>query len=163
MVFNRILRYFKEKRKNTRKEFLFTLGYEGLIPEEFLNRLRKNNINILVDVREVPRSRKKGFSNAQLENMLCLHGIKYVHIQKLGSPSSIRKKIKENANYDYFFDKYRKYLKTQIEELKTLQKMIESSTCCLMCFEKDFKICHRKIIAGEMERFNGNRLKVVHL
>ena len=45
---------------------LMTFGYEGLDIESFLAVLKKNGITLLVDVRELPLSRKKGFSKTAL-------------------------------------------------------------------------------------------------
>lgn len=163
MLINRILQHIIGKRKNGNGIFLYTLGYEGLKPEDFVNRLKKNDIKVLIDVREIPWSRKIGFSKSQLENMVSQHGIKYVHMQKLGSSSTIRKRLKENADYERFFNEYKNYLNTQIQELENLRKIIKNAICCLMCFEKDVNLCHRKIIASEINKLNSNGLKVIHL
>ena len=46
---------------------LFTIGYEGISLDDFLITLDKANINVLLDIREFPISRRKGFS----KNALC--------------------------------------------------------------------------------------------
>lgn len=160
MFLDRILRYILKKRSNT---FLFTLGYEGLKTDDLISHLKQKNVEILVDVREIPWSRKRGFSKSQLETILQKHGIKYVHMKKLGSPSSIRKRLKEESNYDYFFNAYKNYVETQMDELKNLLRMVEKAVCCLMCYERDVEMCHRKVIASEIKRIDNNGLKVVHL
>lgn len=160
MLINKIFKYFVKKWDG---EFLFTIGYEGLKKEDFAERLKENNVKILIDVREIPWSRKIGFSKSQLETTLDKYRIKYFHMKKLGSPSTIRKKVKEDADYRYFFNEYKNYLQTQIVELKTLQKMIKDTICCLMCYEKDVEMCHRKIIVEEISRINNNGLKIIHL
>lgn len=162
MLINKILQYIIGKRKNG-NGILYTLGYEGLRPEDFVNRLKENDIKVLVDVREISWSRKIGFSKSQLENIVSQHGIKYIHMQKLGSPSAIRKRFKQDADYERFFNEYRDYLDTQIQELKVLQKIVEDTACCLMCFEKDANLCHRKIVASEINKLNNNNFKVTHL
>src|SRR5215210_3719398 len=48
------------------KTVLFTIGYEGISLEEYLVRLLKNDVKILVDVRNNPLSMKYGFSKSQL-------------------------------------------------------------------------------------------------
>ena len=47
----------------------FTIGYEGSSFEGYLNRLIKNNVKTLVDVRHNPLSRKFGFSKKTLSDM----------------------------------------------------------------------------------------------
>jgi len=162
MFLDRILRYILKKRSNS-NTFLFTLGYEGLKTDDLISHLKQKNVEILVDVREIPWSRKRGFSKSQLEAILQKHGIRYVHMKKLGSPSAIRKRVKEESNYDYFFNAYKNYVATQIDELKNLQRMTEKAVCCLMCYERNVEMCHRKIIASEVKRIDNNGLKVVHL
>ena len=45
---------------------LATIGYEGSAIEDFIATLKLANIEILLDVREIPLSRKKGFSKNAL-------------------------------------------------------------------------------------------------
>lgn len=49
------------------KTILYTIGYEGISLEEYLNRLIKNDVKVLVDVRKNPLSMKYGFSKSQLK------------------------------------------------------------------------------------------------
>jgi uncharacterized protein (DUF488 family) len=69
---------------------LFTVGYEGLMLEAFIQRLQSNSIQTLVDVRELPLSRKRGFSKRALAEALALQGITYLHMPALGCPKPIR-------------------------------------------------------------------------
>ena len=58
---------------------LFTLGYEGLTIEAFIARLQSAQVKTVVDVRELPLSRKKGFSKSAFCAALSAHGIAYLH------------------------------------------------------------------------------------
>ena len=69
---------------------LYTIGYEGRDIDEFVSLLKDNRITRLIDVREIPFSRKKGFSKSRLNERLQNENIDYVHIKALGSPSEIR-------------------------------------------------------------------------
>ena len=40
----------------------YTIGYEGRELEEFVARLREQQVEVLIDIREKPASRKPGFS-----------------------------------------------------------------------------------------------------
>ena len=140
-----------------------TIGYEGLKPEDFLERLKENKVCFLVDVRQNSNSRKKGFSKSQLEIFLKDNGINYIHFQKLGTPPELRQRLKEEQNYDTFFEEYKTYLMKQEEYLDSLKKLAEKTTSCLMCFEKDYQECHRKIISSVIEEISARELKVVHI
>lgn len=41
---------------------VYTIGYEGIDLEQFIDIIKKNHIDTIIDVRKNPVSRKKGFS-----------------------------------------------------------------------------------------------------
>jgi len=138
-------------KKKTGKHSLFTIGYEGLDFPDFLKFLTYHKIELLVDVREIPASRKEGFSKSFLSQALGEAGIDYAHIRALGSPSPIRKQLKADWDYDAFFSAYDDYLEQQDEALNLLNDLIEKNRrVCLMCFEKSHEECHRSRIASHV-------------
>lgn len=146
-----------------RKSILMTIGYEGLKLQDFLEKLKENNVSFLVDVRQNPNSRKQGFSKSQLKIFLHDNKIDYIHFQKLGTPLELRQHLKQEQNYIAFFDEYKKYLIKQKEYLYLLKKMAEKLTCCLMCFEKNYQECHRQVISSTIEEISSKKLKVKHI
>ncbi|MBI9083296.1 MAG: DUF488 domain-containing protein [Desulfobacterales bacterium] len=56
---------------------LYTIGYEGLDVRRFISHLAHYGINVVVDVRKLPASRKKGFSKTALGQILSDNGIEY--------------------------------------------------------------------------------------
>lgn len=66
---------------------LYTIGYEGADLGDFLATLRAMCVTTLVDVRELPISRRKGFSKAALGEALGAVDIAYKHERHLGSPA----------------------------------------------------------------------------
>lgn len=143
---------------------MFTIGYEGLSPEAFLDRLIEHNVDVLADVREIPMSRKKGFSKSKLENLLKKHEIEYVHLKDLGSPTPLRRKLKLDHDYGSFFKEYSIHLLgSATNSLEILQKLAVQRKVCLMCFERDANHCHRRIVAEEVKKMDGNGLVVKHL
>ena len=106
-----------------------------------------------MDVREIPASRKSGFSKNQLSGHLEEVGIKYIHVKELGSPKILREKLHENNDYDFFFKKYSAYIQTKLDVVKNLYAdIIMHETSCIMCFERDPFQCHRKIVAEKSKR-----------
>src|SRR5258708_27522069 len=67
-----------------RKTILYTIGYEGIALEEYLNQLITNDVKVLVDVRSNPISMKFGFSKNQLKYYCENLNIEYVHIPEVG-------------------------------------------------------------------------------
>lgn len=137
---------------------LLTIGYEGLDLPQFMKYLAWHKVEVLVDVREIPVSRKKGFSKSALADAMAEKGIGYEHIKALGSPGPIRKQLKSDWDYDTFFEAYEDYLNGQGDALDSLSEIIEEHRrVCLLCFEKAHEQCHRSRVAARMEHaFDGH-------
>lgn len=154
LVFNYISQILK-------RNAVYSIGYESLDIDAFVGKLLRKGIKCLIDVREKPISRKTGFSKTSLNQTLMGAGITYLHYKSLGSPSDIRKKLHKTKNWMEFFEKYSKYLEGQKESLVELYEKVQEQTTCLMCYERDYQICHRKIITNELRK-RGN-IEVQHL
>jgi uncharacterized protein (DUF488 family) len=142
---------------------LLTIGYEGRAIDEFVDRLKQFNITRLIDVREIPLSRKPGFSKTSLRERLEDENIEYVHVKALGSPSHIRNKLKTDSDYDYFFKAYGKYLSQNMEVIKEVYQFISDGINCIMCFERSPEKCHRTAVADKIKKYDGNGLKIKHI
>ncbi|QJX02842.1 DUF488 domain-containing protein [Alcanivorax sp. IO_7] len=66
---------------------LHTAGYEGVDIETFVGRLLDAGVDQVIDVRQYPISRKRGFSKTALSKCLAGAGIDYCHLRELGCPS----------------------------------------------------------------------------
>lgn len=74
---------------------LYTIGHSTHSQDEFIEILSSFNINQLVDIRTVPRSRHvPQFEKGSLEKTLPKHNIKYVHLEKLGGKDGLTPKEK---------------------------------------------------------------------
>jgi len=155
----------KKTINHSDKKILFTIGYEGLSLEEYLNKLLINNVKVLCDVRKNPLSMKYGFSKNQLKNACSGVGIEYVHIPELGIESRYRQNLNSQKDYDVLFEKYRnttlessKLFLDRIEKLIQLKKRI-----ALTCFEANHNQCHRKQVADKLIELNNGRFKISHI
>ena len=74
--------------------WLGTIGYEGFDHSEWISALAQNEVQAVIDVRDVPLSRKRGFSKSQLAASLESAGIEYVHVRALGNPREYREALK---------------------------------------------------------------------
>ena len=141
---------------------IYTIGYEGKKLTEFIDVLKKHNISGLIDVRELPLSRKNGFSKSELSVVLKANQIVYRHIPELGSPREMRHELWNEKNYDVFFKKYTDWLYSDNarEDLTDLEGLAQVRTSAIMCYEKDVEKCHRSIIK---KRLIQDGFKVVDL
>ena len=88
---------------------LFTVGYEGLNLDRFLSILRAHDIECLLDVRQMPLSRKKGFSKKALAAALSQQGFDYLHWQTLGCPRPIRDQYRADGNWRDYVERFSRY------------------------------------------------------
>lgn len=143
---------------------VYTAGYEDRNITEFIDGLRRNNINVLIDIRAVPASRKAGFSKNKLKEHLEAVNIKYMHVGELGSPKELRNELHDDNDYDRFFKKYRDYLSSQMDTLVRLyEDVIANESSCLMCMERKPEHCHRIIVAEKIKDIDGNGLIIIHI
>jgi len=129
--------------------------------DDFLTHLKYYGISTVVDVRYSSVSRKKGFSKTALVQNLSGSGIEYLHLQKIGAPKPMRTRLYESWNYEEFFTAYRKHLHSNLSELEPMLDLKNNNKhVLLLCYERDPETCHRKIVAEEVKRKDGNGLKI---
>ena len=142
---------------------LYTIGYEGRTLDNLVGVLKGEGVDCLIDVREIPLSRKRGFSKSALAGRLAQEDIHYVHFRELGSPKPLRDEVKATGDYAAFFTEMDKHLSAQTEAIETVYEQLVDRTCCLMCFERLASQCHRKVVARKLIEHSANALEVTHL
>lgn len=130
---------------------LLTIGYEGVSLADFLTTLKKARVQRLLDIRELPISRRKGFSKSALSAALAEAGIEYVHERALGSPRALRYRLREDGDLARFFRDFREYLATQRALLDTLARAA-TGAIALLCYERNHAECHRSVVADALAR-----------
>lgn len=141
----------KQKRK-FEDPVLFTIGYEGISLETYINKLIINDIHVLCDVRKNAYSQKYGFSKSQLEKACKGVGIQYIHIPQLGIDSEQRQDLKSQKDYNNLFDLYEKTtLKENQQYLHYVREIIDANKrIALTCFEARPEQCHRSRVAKHL-------------
>ena len=137
---------------------IYTVGYEGLDIDSFLSLLADNDIETVVDVREMPLSRKPGFSKKSLASVLNLSGREYVHMVDLGCPKLVRDRYREDGNWTRYTEGFMKHLKTQDDAIAELSALAATSNCALLCYEADSNFCHRSMVASAVKDYCGARV-----
>lgn len=142
---------------------LMTIGYEGLSGQQFFAILRQHKVETLVDVRELPISRKPGFSKKALVQAAADYDIRYVHMLALGCPKEIRYDYRADGDWARYTLRFKAYLNSQQAAIDELLGSIRNERCCLMCFEADHNFCHRSFVAAKVVAAAGSALPVEHL
>ena len=127
-------------------EIVFTIGYEGSTAEMVLSALENSGVEVLVDVRWRPASRKPGLSKTPLGEACTLVNIAYVHERYLGTPPEIMKTYRTTGFYDW--EAYQAFLAQQHEPLARVEEVAISKRVCLLCYEADAEMCHRRFVAA---------------
>jgi uncharacterized protein (DUF488 family) len=149
----------------TDEQALYTIGYEGISIEDYLNKLIKNDIKVLCDVRRNPISMKYGFSKNQLSGFCKALDIKYIHFPNLGIESNKRKSLNVQEDYDILFDEYKStILSTNVSDQRDIVELIDTELrVAVTCFETNIHQCHRFHLANSLQNFNGRDFKVIHI
>lgn len=140
---------------------LFTIGYEQTPAKAVLDELQRAGVKLLVDVRAIASSRRPGFSKTQLAAGLDERGISYLHLRGLGTPKEGREAAR-GGDMKALMKIYSAHLKTpqakeEMDELATL--VMKSGPVCILCYERDHTVCHRKFIAEIIEDREGAKIE----
>jgi uncharacterized protein (DUF488 family) len=129
-----------------------TIGYQGTTVAHFLDALRDEGVELLVDVRAVASSRRPGFAKSALAANLAGAGIEYLHLRGLGTPADGRAAARA-GRHEEMQAIYRERLATAEAqaELHALADLVRSGRhVCLLCFEADPAHCHRTLVAAAL-------------
>jgi len=131
-------------RPQNKSQKLYTVGYEGIKAEAYMNKLVSKDVRLLVDVRKNSMSMKYGFNKSQLKSMCKKLGIEFIHLSELGIESDKRKNLDSKADYEELFEEYEKTLPERTEQLEELYSLFkEYKRVAITCFEKEHTSCHR--------------------
>ncbi len=121
-----------------------TIGYEKRTPDEFVDALRTAGVEQLIDIRQLPLSRRKGFSKTPLAAILAGVDIAYVHLRNAGNP------------FRHFDDNilalYAGHLQSSPEIVDEVLEVATAKRSALMCLERDHAQCHRSVLSAALMR-----------
>ena len=141
---------------------LFTIGYEKARPADVVAALGAAGVATLIDVRDRPISRRPGFSKRQLAAAVEEAGIRYLHLQALGTPPEGRLAARRR-DWPVFWDIVARRLGSAEAEHALLEAgaVAQERPSCLLCYEADWHFCHRRRVAEILAARHG--LAVQHL
>jgi uncharacterized protein (DUF488 family) len=141
---------------------LFTIGYEKTRLPDVLAALAEAGVAVLIDVRDRPISRRPGFSKRQLAAAVEEAGRRYVHLQALGTPPEVREAGRRRDRVRFWDIVERRLASPEAElALHEAAGLARAAPSCLLCYEADWRICHRRRVAEILVERHG--LRVQHL
>jgi uncharacterized protein (DUF488 family) len=132
---------------------IYTIGHSTRSIPEFVELLRRGQVDLVVDIRSTPRSRTNPqFNFDALPDALSAWQIGHMRIEELGGRRTKSKTVAPEANAfwtNQSFHNYADYALT--DEFRTgLARLAESSRarrCAVMCSEAVWWRCHRRFVA----------------
>jgi uncharacterized protein (DUF488 family) len=129
---------------------LVSIGYEGRTLDELIDALVAAGVELLVDVRLTPLSRKPGLSRKRLEAALVERGIIYRHVRALGNPKENREPFRR-GDLDHGRAVFKKLLAADAasEAVAEIAEAGRRGRVAVLCFERDHDRCHRQVVVEQ--------------
>jgi uncharacterized protein (DUF488 family) len=127
---------------------LATIGYEHATQADVIGRLKDAGVEVVIDVRAVPSSRRAGFSKNILAASLHEAGIDYVHLKALGTPKAGRDAA-HKGHVAQMLAIYHEHLEDPQAQLQLAEAtdIARDRKAALLCYEADAAGCHRRVVA----------------
>lgn len=131
---------------------LWTIGYAQATPATLVAALGAAGVELVVDVRAVPASRRPGFAKGSLSATLEAAGIGYRHLKALGTPAAGREAARSGrvAEMHEIFRTHLAGLEAQAALAELEELVRRGRRVCLLCLEADPAHCHRSLVADAL-------------
>jgi uncharacterized protein (DUF488 family) len=135
---------------------LYTIGYEKARLADVVATLAGAGVTTLIDVRDRPISRRPGFSKRQLAAAVEEAGMRYLHLQALGTPPEGREAARRRE-WNRFWQIVETRLAGPEAELALHEAAMtaKQTASCLLCYEADWRSCHRRRVAELLAEQHG--------
>src|SRR5580765_3801117 len=135
---------------------LYSIGYEKARLADVVATLAASGVATLIDVRDRPISRRPGFSKHQLAAAVEAAGMRYLHLRALGTPPEGRE-ANRRRDWPRFWEIVEAKLATAEADLALQQAaaVAQEGASCLLCYEADWRVCHRRRVAEILTERHG--------
>jgi len=130
---------------------VWTIGYEQVTQAALVECLAEAGVEVLVDVRYLPLSRRPGFSKNSLRAAVEEAGIGYRHFRHLGTPSEGRAAARRGdlAALDRIYSGQLE-LPEALAQMAELRALAETRRVALLCYERQACECHRNLLVAAL-------------
>ena len=143
---------------------IYTMGFTQKTAEQFFEKIKKNEIEILVDVRLNNQSQLAGFTKGKdlsyFLKELCHckydHNISYAPTKEI-----LQAYKKETISWSEYEEKYVELLIKRKVEKDFENKYLKYSKVLLLCSEPTPECCHRRLLAEYLK--NKMESNVIHI
>ena len=140
--------------QNHLHQTLWTIGHSTHSAETFIAMLKAYDIQVLVDIRRLPGSRKYPHFNQEALELILMHqNIQYVYLPELAGRRKVKPDSLNTAWRNRSFQGYADYMETAefMHGIHTLQAIAEEFRTAIMCAEAVWWRCHRSMVADYLK------------
>ena len=145
---------------------IYTIGFTQKSAEQFFELIKKNQIELLVDVRLSNKSQLAGFSKgidlAYFLKEIC--GTKYIHCDEFAPTKELLSNYQKGT---VSWNEYEEQFDTIMENRGVYKdfpaRFRNHNKVCLLCSEPTAEKCHRRLVAEKIQAFSPDQVEVVHL
>jgi len=135
---------------------LYTVGFVRALLKDVVATLTAAGVAVLLDVRDRPISRRPGFPKRQLAGAIEEAGMRYIHLQALGTPPEGRLANRRREWERFWGIVEEKLARPEAElALQEAAELARAAPSCLLCHEADWQICHRRRVAEILAERHG--------
>jgi uncharacterized protein (DUF488 family) len=148
---------------NQQNKEIWTIGHSTHTLDVFITMLKSFRIEVLIDIRSFPGSRKfPHFNKETLEITLPQNNLEYIHIENLGGRRKVNPNSKNISWRHPAFRGYADFMETEVfkEGIKELEQTASKRRTAYMCSEAVWWRCHRSMVSDYL-KVRG--WKVIHI
>ena len=130
---------------------VYTIGHSTRAIEEFIDLLKAHRIEVLIDIRSFPMSRRlPHFNRENMEKSLADAGIEYLWMNDLGGRR--KRELQDSPNIALRNDSFRNYADYMLtpsfqQAVKELLQIATAKRTAIMCAEAVYFRCHRMLVS----------------
>lgn len=132
---------------------VYTIGHSTRTIVEFVELLRQGRVELVVDIRSIPRSRTNPqFNLDALPESLSAWQIGHTRIEELGGRRNKSKTVPSEVNGFWINQSFHNYADYALSDefhlgLSRLKQLSGERRCAIMCSEAVWWRCHRRFVA----------------
>jgi len=139
---------------------IYTIGFTKKTLEDFITRLRKANVQRIVDIRLNNSSQLAGFAKSpDFEFMLKQFGIEYVSVKDLAPDQALLCKYRKDRNWSEYEVNFKALMASRNARRTLTELQLDKKVSCFLCSEDKAENCHRRLVAEMLNE----TFEIVHL
>jgi uncharacterized protein (DUF488 family) len=139
---------------------IYTIGFTKKTLEDFITRLKKSNIQRIVDIRLNDSSQLSGFAKSpDLAFILKQFGIEYISVKSLAPDKALLDKYQKDKNWKEYEANFKALMNARNAKDTLNNLQLDKKTSCFLCSEDKPEKCHRRLVAEMLDK----NFEIVHL